>query len=152
MAERTIYIGAHHDVTLRVPPKAEYLALCRLVLAGIARVHGIDDETVADLKLAITEACSNAIRHAYPADADGDIELRIDVGDGRVTIEVADTGRGFELVDPPASPSPHMAEEGMGLAIIRGLVDVVELDSSVDGGGSRLRLVKKLAAPATPGV
>lgn len=135
-----------HAVRLQVPAKSEYLTLCRLVLSGVARIHGIDDETLADLKLAVTEACSNAIRHAYDDDAEGTVELAIDVRDGLLTIEVVDEGRGFDLEEAPARVFEDEAhEDGMGLAIIRELVDGVEL-APMDGHGSRLRLTKELHA------
>lgn len=141
-----------HAVRLRVPARSEYLALCRLVLSGIARIHGIDDEMLADLKLAVTEACSNAVRHAYDDDAEGTVELAIDVQDGLLTIEVVDEGRGFDLEAAPARVFEDEAhEEGMGLAIIRELVDGLEL-APLDGRGSRLRLTKSFGSPAATGV
>lgn len=57
-------------VTLEIPAKAEYLVLCRLALAGLLRDLDFSEEAISDLKLALTEACSNSIRHAY-ADHDG---------------------------------------------------------------------------------
>jgi len=133
-----------HAVRLEVPAKSEYLTLCRLVLSGIARIHGIDDETLADLKLAVTEACSNAIRHAYDDDAEGTVELAIDVQGRLLTIEVVDEGRGFDLEQaPPRVFEDEGHDEGMGLAIIRELVDGLEL-APMDGHGSRLRLTKEL--------
>ena len=134
-----------HAVRLEVPAKSEYLSLCRLVLSGIARIHGIDDETLADLKLAVTEACSNAIRHAYDEDAEGTVELAIDV-QGR---PAHDRGRrrgtraSISSEAPPRVFEDEDHEEGMGLAIIRELVDGLEL-APMDGHGSRLRLTKEL--------
>ena len=49
----------------RIPAKPEYITLCRLALTGISRLRPLGDETLADLKLALTEACSNSVRHAY---------------------------------------------------------------------------------------
>ena len=129
------------DIALTIPPKAEYLVFCRLVLVGIARAHGIDDETLADLKLAVTEACSNSIRHAYGDGSRGDVEVRYEVEADRMTIEVADDGPGFDL-EPASALRDELDEEGMGIAIIRGLVDELVLDTGLDGGGSRLRLTK----------
>ena len=52
-------------VRLTFPAKADYLLLARLTLSGLARELPLDDELLADLKLAVTEACGNAVRHAY---------------------------------------------------------------------------------------
>src|SRR5437763_5837894 len=53
------------SVRLRVPARAEYIALARLALAGLADIVALSDELLADLKLALTEAVSNSVRHAY---------------------------------------------------------------------------------------
>ena len=52
-------------VRLTIPARAEYITLCRLALTGLARLRPISEELVADLKLALTEATSNSVRHAY---------------------------------------------------------------------------------------
>ncbi len=57
---------ADQVVRLTFPARAEYLLLARLTLSGLARKLPLDDELLADLKLAVTEACGNAVRHAYP--------------------------------------------------------------------------------------
>ena len=54
-------------VTLTIPAKTEYLVVARLALAGIARAVPADESALADLKLAVTEACGNAVRHARQA-------------------------------------------------------------------------------------
>lgn len=119
-------------VRLRIPAQAEYVALARAVLEGMAGVHPLPEETLADLKLALTEACTNAVRHSG-ADA---VEIVLDLADDRVTVEVADDGRGFD----PAKVE-RGDEGGLGLAVIRAVTDEVELGGE---GGTRLRFVKRL--------
>jgi len=131
------------QIALTIPPKAEYLVFCRLVLTGIARVREIDEEVLGDLKLAVTEACSNAIRHAYRDGVDGEVAVRYELGPDSITIEVIDEGRGFDL-EPVNGDPIEMREEGMGLAIIRAVVDELELQAGPEGRGSRLRLTKSL--------
>ena len=53
------------SVRLTIPAKPEYITLSRLALSGLSRVRPLPDATIADLKLALTEACSNSVRHAY---------------------------------------------------------------------------------------
>ena len=60
--------GNGATVRLTIPARAEYITLCRLALTGIARVRDFSDEVLADLKLALTEAASNSVRHAYAGD------------------------------------------------------------------------------------
>ncbi len=84
------------SVRLVFPARAEYLILARLALAGIARATRIDDETLADLKLAVTEACGNVVRHAYPGPGDeGPVCVTIRADDGLIEIRVEDEGVGL---------------------------------------------------------
>ena len=128
-------------VELSIPAKAEYIVLCRLALTGLARPRALDPEVLADLKLALTEACSNSIRHAY-GDGSGMVEVRYELAADRLSIEVLDEGSGF---DPEAAGrvDDELDEGGLGIAIIRALVDELEIDS--DGAGSTLRFTKFLA-------
>ena len=133
----------HGVVALSIPAKAEYIALSRLALTGISRVRPLDAEVLADLKLAITEACSNSIRHGYDdARAGGVVEIRYELEADKVIVEVSDTGAGFDArhVEPPEGDPD---EGGLGIAIIRAVVDDLAIESN--GGGSRLRFVKYLA-------
>src|SRR2546423_14683672 len=66
--------GLDPVVRLTIPARPEYITLCRLALTGLSRMRPLSDETLADLKLALTEACSNSVRHAYP-EAEGHVEI-----------------------------------------------------------------------------
>jgi serine/threonine-protein kinase RsbW len=136
------------EVLLRIPPKAEYLGFCRLVLAGLARGRALDEEALADLKLAVTEACSNAIRHAYGNGTEGQIEVRYSLGPEAVTIDVVDTGSGFAPANrqAPLPPQEELSEHGMGIAIIASLMDELEVTPGPGGRGSRFRFTKYLSA------
>src|SRR5690348_3310288 len=83
-------------VRLTIPAKAEYVTLCRLALSGLAAVRPISEEDLADLKLALTEAASNSIRHAYPQGADGHVQISYELDETRLVIEVVDDGEGFD--------------------------------------------------------
>ena len=128
-------------VALSIPAKAEYIALCRLALTGLARVRGLDPEVVADLKLALTEACSNSIRHAYEEGRTGAVEVRYELEKDTLAVEVADEGSGFEL-DLAGEGQRDHDEGGLGIAIIRAVVDELAIESN--GQGSRLRFTKFL--------
>ena len=125
-------------VKLDIPAKAEYVLLGRLALAGLLRSRGYSDDAVADLKLALTEACSNSVRHAYDHD-DGQVHLEFTLLDDRVTIEIRDEGAGFheDDVDCPdcaAIPGIELNGGGMGISIIRAVVDEFDLRRPDDGG------------------
>jgi serine/threonine-protein kinase RsbW len=130
------------SVRLTIPARAEYITLGRLALTGLSRLKPLEDETLADLKLALTEACSNSVRHAY-AGREGLVEIVFELHDDRFVIEVADDGAGFE---PERSRNDEMlAEGGLGIAIIRAVADELEIGRRASGHGSRLRFVKLLA-------
>jgi serine/threonine-protein kinase RsbW len=130
-------------VTLTFPAKPDYLLLARLALAGLARSLPLDEEAVADLKLAVTEACGNAVRHAYGA-GDGRVSVVYVVFDDRLDMIVEDQGAG--LHGPMAREFDELAESGMGIAIIRAIVDELEVREGADGRGTAVRMTKRFPA------
>jgi serine/threonine-protein kinase RsbW len=131
------------EVRLSIPARAEYVLLGRLALSGITRMRPLDDETMNDLKLAVTEACTNSVRHAY-GDNGGTVDIVYELHDDRLVVEVSDDGGGFdpdELVE-----AGELTEGGLGIAIIRAIVDEFDVGERRDGRGSRLRFVKFLTA------
>jgi serine/threonine-protein kinase RsbW len=130
-------------VALTVPARAEFIALGRLALTGLARTRALSAEIVADLKLALTEACSNSVRHAYDEGREGVVEILYELSDDRIAIQVTDDGSGF---DPEilGRAQEELDEGGLGIAIIRALTDELEIGARPEGG-SRLRFTKYLA-------
>ncbi len=133
---------------LRIPARPEYLVLGRLVLSGISRCRPIHPDDLSDLKLALTEACSNSMRHAYAVDEGAAVEIVYEVDDGWIAIEVIDAGSGFEQVQA-AQVGDDLDEGGLGLAIIEAVCDETEVGRRADGTGSRLRFRRALARLAT---
>src|SRR5713101_10041022 len=84
------------SIHLRIPAKAEYITLCRLALTGLAQLREIGDDTMADLKLALTEAVSNSVRHAYGSNGEGHVDITYELRQHRLGIEVIDDGEGFD--------------------------------------------------------
>jgi len=131
-------------VRLCLPARAEYIALGRLALTGLAEARAFELDVTADLKLALTEAVSNSVRHAYGADGEGQVEIRYELRPDCVCIEVVDDGEGFDPDEAPAFDGDELAEGGLGIAIIRTIADELEIDSRPGVRGSRLRFVKNL--------
>ena len=129
-------------VRLTIPAKPEYITLCRLALTGLSRVRPLPDETLADLKLALTEACSNSVRHAY-SDREGSVEILYELHEDRLVIEVLDEGEGFDARETDKD-GDELTEGGLGIAIIRAIADEFEVADRAGGTGSRLRFVKVL--------
>jgi serine/threonine-protein kinase RsbW len=130
-------------VRLRIPARAEYVALARLALSGLAEVASLPDELVADLKLALTEAVSNSVRHAY-GEGGGFVSVAYELGHDSLAVEVVDDGEGFDPERPPALEGEELTEGGLGIAIIRTIADDFELVSQPGVRGSRLRFAKRL--------
>jgi serine/threonine-protein kinase RsbW len=142
--------NGHHQgqaIRLTIPAKPEYITLGRLALTGIARLRTepLPPEVLGDLKLALTEACTNSVRHAY-GDGAGLVEIVYELHSDRLVVEVTDSGEGFEpsAARVAAAGDDDLAEGGLGIAIIEALSDELEI-SEGDAGGSRLRFVKHLA-------
>ena len=131
-------------VRLRFPARAEYLLLARLAVTGVAQRMGLGRHEVADLKLAVTEACSNAVRHAYPVAGAGEIELQLVARDDRLELVVEDHGAGIRL--PLAVTSSPSERGGMGLPLIRAVVDDLAIGQGSTGG--TVVHMTKLAADA----
>jgi serine/threonine-protein kinase RsbW len=134
-------------VRLRIPARAEYIALARLALSGLAEIASLTEEQLADLKLALTEAVSNSVRHAYP-DGSGFFSVSDEVSGRALGIEVVDDGAGFDPQRPPPLEGEELTEGGLGIAIIRTIADEFEIQSQPGARGSRLRFVKRLQRSA----
>lgn len=145
MSEQTTAGGVDESKTVKltIPAKPEYITLSRLALSGLSRVRPLSDETLADLKLALTEACSNSVRHAY-GDEGGHVAISFELRADRLIVEVADDGAGFEPDETVDGNGAELSEGGLGIAIIRSIADEVEIAAGANGRGSRLRFVKLL--------
>jgi serine/threonine-protein kinase RsbW len=136
--------NGHYAVKLTIPAKPEYITLGRLALTGIARTHpaGVSADVLGDLKLALTEACTNSVRHAY-TDGGGVVEIVYELYPDRLEVVVADEGEGFTRNETVPADDGELSEGGLGIAIIEALADELEI-APREHGGARLRFVKKL--------
>jgi serine/threonine-protein kinase RsbW len=131
-------------VELSFPANSQYLVLARLSVAGLAPVARMSAEQLADLKLAVTELTANVVRHAYPDGEQGDVHLRMVVEEGALSVEVTDSGAG--MTSPPgiAWDPTALDEQGMGLTIVRSVVDELEV-APAPAGGTSVRFRKLLS-------
>ena len=132
-------------VKLTIPAKADYLVLCRLVLSGIAMQTPMSDIELADLKLAVTEVCGNAVQHAVTAEP-GVVRIVYRVEPDSIEVSVEDDGAGGAVPDvDEAAILEAPVESGMGLAIVRAVMDDVVIEDG-SAQGSVVRMRKRLAA------
>jgi serine/threonine-protein kinase RsbW len=119
------------DVRLSLPARPDSLGVIRHVLGAFAESLRLPADLVEDIRLAVTEACTNVVRHAYDGD-DGPIDVVMRPSKERLEIIISDRGRGM-------GPSPDVEGPGLGLPLIAALADSVELQE-VRPGGSRLKM------------
>ena len=121
-------------IVLEIPSSAEYILLGRLVVSCAGQLAGFGPEDVYDLKLAVTEAATNVVRHAEV----GSFQIEYRVLQDAVEVTVTDAGGGFDVGELSGKPGEH---GGFGLTVIRGLVDEVSVDSTPDG--TRLKMLRR---------
>jgi serine/threonine-protein kinase RsbW len=132
------------NVTLKVPALAEYIDLVRLTLYGIASKMKFSFEDIEDMKVAVSEACNNAVLHAYGGE-DGSIEVLFVASGDELSITVRDFGRSF-TDESNQSPSLHgksieeIQSGGLGLFLMQALMDRVEVQHE---SGTAVILTKK---------
>jgi serine/threonine-protein kinase RsbW len=119
------------DVRLSLPAQADSLGVIRHVLGAFAEALRLPPELVEDIRLAVTEACTNVVRHAYDGD-DGAIDVVVRPSHQRLEVVISDRGRGM-------AESPDLDGPGLGLPLIAALADNVELQQA-PSRGSRLRM------------
>jgi anti-sigma regulatory factor (Ser/Thr protein kinase) len=116
------------DVRLTLPARPENVAVVRHVLGAFAEALRLPVEVVEDVRLAVTEACTNVVRHAYDhADAPGPLEIIIRPDGEVLDVIVTDRGRGI-------GPSTDNGGPGLGLPLIAALVDSLEIEHSPRSG------------------
>ncbi len=139
---------------IATPGDVSYLAYIRTMVTELARQVGFPEPEVAKIEMAVDEACSNVLEHAYARDKqwrwqhrEPEIRLEIRTEDGRLVIEINDHGQGFEFDKFQPANLEHrvaeMAPGGYGIHIMRKFMDEVQYSSS-DQTGNTLRLVKYL--------
>jgi serine/threonine-protein kinase RsbW len=119
---------------LRAAADPESVPLVRHALRVYLERFDLSDDRIAEITLAVTEACSNVVVHAYRDDCVGDLEVIVEdePGDG-VIVRVRDRGTGLE----PRADSPGL---GVGLPVIHAIADSVEVHTVDDGHGTELRM------------
>jgi serine/threonine-protein kinase RsbW len=129
------------EVCITIDSRPEHLPRLRTVVGCLAADLGMSTQETQDTKLAITEACANAIRHGSADSSDGSVFIRLVAGRGGMMAEVTDHGSGFD-VDSLTMPAPAERVGGLGIPLMRALADRVEFLRSATG--MTVRLVKRV--------
>jgi serine/threonine-protein kinase RsbW len=134
------------DVQLEIPARPEYLALARQVVAAAAALEpSFRDDRIDDLRIAVSEATTNAIEAYADLPSAERIVIRCNLGDDRIEVEVLDLAGGFDqaaasaAAAPDAGASDRLAyERGLGIPLMRVLADEAEIRSGQEGTAVRL--------------
>jgi serine/threonine-protein kinase RsbW len=120
------------DVRLTLPARPENVSVVRHVLGAFAEALHLPETVVEDIRLAVTEACTNVVRHAYDGIDPGPLEIVIRPEGDLLDVIVTDRGRGI-------GPSPDTTGPGLGLPLIAAIVDSLEIQHA-PSAGSRLSM------------
>ena len=131
---------------LQVPSSTENLALIREFVSAIGEQSGFDENETARLALAVDEACTNVIEHAYDNESTHEVTVRVTVDEDEIVFEVIDRGKGFDPTRTPMLPVEELIRQrksgGLGLRLIRNIMDDVQY-RMIPGEMNELRMVKK---------
>ncbi|WP_156292069.1 anti-sigma B factor RsbW [Oceanobacillus salinisoli] len=125
-------------IEMKIPAKAEFVGVIRLSLSGIANRMGFSYDDIEDLKIAVSEAITNAVTHAYQGQENGEITIGFGVYENRLEVMVADNGESFKLNEVKDEIGPFeetesvesLREGGFGLFLIEALMDKVQINNN----------------------
>ncbi|MDE3840718.1 anti-sigma B factor RsbW [Bacillus methanolicus] len=122
-------------IEMKIPARPEYVGVIRLTLSGIASRMGFSYDDIEDLKIATSEACTNAVQHAYKQTGKGEVVLGFGLYKDRLEVMVADSGQSFDFYTAREGLGPYnendsvefLREGGLGLYLIETLMDEVRI-------------------------
>lgn len=127
-------------IEMKFPAKAEYVGVIRMSVSGIASRMGFSYEAIDDVKIAVSEAVTNVVSHAYEADGSGELMIGFAVYEDKLEIMVSDRGEGFDIEEVKQRVGPmkfkdenkpvsEIREGGFGLFLMNTLMDRVEINN-----------------------
>ncbi|MDD4527100.1 MAG: ATP-binding protein [Candidatus Margulisbacteria bacterium] len=133
------------NIKLTIPSMSDYVGVARLTASGIANRMKFTHEDIEDIKIAVSEACTNAVQYAY-GDSPGEIELAFSMFEDKLEIKISDSGKGFDVEADVKTKEDDPEKIGLGLGIVfmRSLMDHVDYDTSANG--TTVTLVKKVSS------
>jgi serine/threonine-protein kinase RsbW len=136
-------IGIKKPVTITVPSDPKYLCVIRDVTVRLGILNGVNETVTEQIKLAVDEACSNVIKHAYLGDIRKKIKVEYRITPGVFEVIIEDSGR---KADPDLIRGRRLTDVrpgGLGVHFIRRVFDVFEFEEGRKRG-NRLRLVRDM--------
>lgn len=130
---------ACESINMELTANPEYVGIIRLTTSGIANKVGFSIDDIEDIKVAVSEACTNAIKHSL----DNKFGVTFEVLENGLAIEIQDNGKGCDVdcLGKPDLENPK--ENGLGIFIIQTLMDEVSIESE-NNKGTKIRMTKYL--------
>jgi serine/threonine-protein kinase RsbW len=126
------------DMELTLPARAANIAVVRHAFGALGEAFAVDEETLSNIRLAVTEACTNVVVHAYPPEREGLLEVAATLREDKLEVVVRDEGPGI-------GPRPDSPGLGLGLPLIVSLTESVQLGR--DDERTEVRMIFPLSAP-----
>lgn len=126
----------HYDyIEIKIPAKTQYIGVARLMISGIASRLGFTYDDIEDLKIASSEAITNAVQHAYGDGQEGEVVVGCAMYEERLEIMIADHGSSFDFEETKKHVGPYsdaseerfLREGGLGLYLMETLMDEVKI-------------------------
>lgn len=126
-------------IRMEITSNPEYVGIIRLTTSGIANKIGFSVEDIEDIKVAISEACTNSIKYSN----EQVFYIIFKILENGITIEIEDKGKGYNRENIPQPDLNNPKENGLGLFIIEALMDEVTIESQ-ENQGTKIRMTKYL--------
>lgn len=126
-------------IKMEISADPNFVSIIRLTTSGLANKIGFPIDDIEDIKVAVSEACTNAIKHSN----DEKVTITFNVLENGLEIEIKDNGKGYDIDSIPKPDLTQPRENGLGLFIIQTLMDDVKVESK-DNQGTIIKMTKYL--------
>lgn len=125
------------DIRVQIPAHADYIDIVRVCLYSIASKLDFSYEDIEDMKVAVSEACNNAVLHGAQASQNNSIDISFQPNDTHLIIKVKNKGTSFEHSDAlknaaalEGSEISHLPVGGLGIFLMQALMDEVTIETN----------------------
>jgi anti-sigma regulatory factor (Ser/Thr protein kinase) len=129
------------DIELALPARAANIAIVRHAFGALGEALAVDEQILSNIRLAVTEACTNVVVHAYPDGEEGQLEILATLQEEKLVVVVRDEGPGI-------GPRPDSPGLGLGLPLIASLTESVQLGRDDGDERTEVRMTFPLSSGA----
>jgi serine/threonine-protein kinase RsbW len=133
------------QIDLSLPAIADFVAVARLTVSGVATRMNFTIDDIEDIKIAVSEACTNSIKHAYENSGEGKLDLKYVIDGTSLEITITDYGKGFDPDNIAKNRDVNDLGLGLGITFVKSLMDKTEIVSKI-GSGTTIKMTKAVPA------